>query len=194
MRRTLLMLASVLVLWHAVAEPVVSQVTVRQRWPWSRLVDIDYVLEGVEGGMWDIEVRAFDGTTPLDLPFASLSGDRAAVSNGPGRIVWNPTVTAYTNEQVLTQFTVELTPVQAPLYLIVDLTHAVGTPPVVQYLYEEDLASGAYGTVRDQPCARGHLAGVDRCHQRRGEQNRPSCAASGARFLYRGVRVDPGTT
>jgi len=145
------MLASVLVLWHAVAEPVVSQVTVRQRWPWSRLVDIDYVLEGVEGGMWDIEVRAFDGTTPLDLPFASLSGDRAAVSNGPGRIVWNPTVTAYTNEQVLTQFTVELTPVQAPLYLIVDLTHAVGTPPVVQYLYEEDLASGAYGTVETNP-------------------------------------------
>ena len=26
--------------------PVVSDVAVRQRWPWSRLVDIDYVLSG----------------------------------------------------------------------------------------------------------------------------------------------------
>ncbi|MBP7638000.1 MAG: SUMF1/EgtB/PvdO family nonheme iron enzyme [Kiritimatiellae bacterium] len=151
MKRTLMILASGLALWHAAAAPVVSQVTVRQRWPWSRLVDIDYVLDGVDGGTWDIDVKAFDGTTPLVLPFASLSGDRVSVSNGAGRIVWDPTVTAYTNEQVLTQFSVELTPVQAPLYLIVDLTNAAGTPPAVQYVYEEEFAGGAYGTVETNP-------------------------------------------
>jgi hypothetical protein len=89
MKRTLMILASGLALWHAAAAPVVSQVTVRQRWPWSRLVDIDYVLDGVDGGPWDIDVKAFDGTTPLVLPIASLSGDRVSVSKAQA-IEWDP--------------------------------------------------------------------------------------------------------
>jgi len=103
--------------------PAVSQVTVRQRWPWSRLVDIDFLVTCDATQKVDIAVTAHDGSTELTLPLASLSGDLYGVSHGVRRIIWDPTVTAYTNGQVLTQFNVTLTPLPAlpPTYMIVDL-------------------------------------------------------------------------
>ena len=135
----------------AMADPVISQVTVRQRWPWSRLVDIDYVLTHDTDDPVDVALDASDGVTPLALPSESLTGDIIGVTRGARRIIWDPTVTAYTNDQVLTKFSVELTPVKPPLYMIVDLTNSSGAPSAVQYLYEEDLASGAWGTVETNP-------------------------------------------
>jgi hypothetical protein len=72
-------------------------VTVRQRWPWSKLVDIDYLLTAESDQEADVTLTAYDGQTELTLPFASLSGDLYGVGPGPRRIVWDPTVTAYTN-------------------------------------------------------------------------------------------------
>ncbi|MDD4025253.1 MAG: hypothetical protein PHN85_04950, partial [Kiritimatiellae bacterium] len=96
-----------LVTVSAMAEaPVISQVTVRQRWPWSRLVDIDYVLTCDATQSADVVIEAKDGSAPLDIPPASLTGDIYGVSNGLRRIVWDPMKTAYTNNHVLTQFNV----------------------------------------------------------------------------------------
>jgi formylglycine-generating enzyme required for sulfatase activity len=129
----------------------ISQVTVRQRWPWSRLVDIDYVLSDAAQSV-DIAVAAFNGTTPLTLPPESLTGDLYGVSaDGAHRIVWDPTKTAYTNNEVLAKFNVSLTPVSVPLYMIVDLTKAAGAAGQIEYVYEEDLRAGTWGTWVEDP-------------------------------------------
>ncbi len=140
---------SCLVLSAVADNPTIRDVVIRQRWPWSRLVSIDYVLDCADGQNMDIRLSAFDGTTPLSLPETSLSGDFFGVSRGFRRIVWDPTKTVYTN-QTLERFTVTLTPTQEPLYAIADLTQT-NTPDQIQYLYEADLASGAYGTVATNP-------------------------------------------
>jgi len=122
MKTVLGFFAVCLALGAAAAE--ISGVTVRQRWPWSRLVDIDYVIADATQAV-DIAVTAYNGSTPLTLPDGSLSGDRYGVSSdGTHRIVWDPTVTAYTNAEVLAKFKVALTtqPVSAKRYMIIDLS------------------------------------------------------------------------
>ncbi len=118
--------------------PTVSSVVVRQRWPWSRLVDIDYMLLCEATQRCDVAVAAFDGATPLILPENSLSSDRYGLSDGTHRIVWDPMSTAYTNSAAMAQFRIELTPTLSPLYMIVDLTNAVGTTAHVEYVYPGD--------------------------------------------------------
>ena len=127
------------------AEPEISNVVVRQRWPWSRLVDIDYVLACDTGAQRvDVALTACEGTETLTLPAASLSGDRRNVAKGSRRIVWDPMKTAYTND-VLARFSVELVPTPVPLYMIVDLTNTVGTAAHIEYVYEKDLTNGLWG-------------------------------------------------
>lgn len=103
------------------AEPTISNVSVHQRWPWSRLVNIDYTLTCDDSNRVAVTVTAYNSATPLTLPSASLSGDVDSVLPGTRRIVWDPAKTAYTNE-LLTQFRVDLTPALSPAYMIVNLT------------------------------------------------------------------------
>ena len=123
----------------------ISGVTVRQRWPWSRLVDIDYVLCDATQVV-DVAVTAYNGSTPLTLPDGSLSGDRYSMSaDGTHRIVWDPTVTAYTNNEVLAKFKVSLTPTTSPVYMIVDLTKSAGADGQIEYIYPGDVRLETYG-------------------------------------------------
>jgi len=144
MKMVLASVAACLALGAMAETPVISDVTVRQRWPWSKLVDIDYVLSGAAQDM-DIAVSAFNGANPLTLTETSLTGDLYGVSDGAHRIVWDPTVTAYTNVGVLGQFRVALTPTPAPLYMIVDLTKDAGADGQIEYVYESDLTNGLWG-------------------------------------------------
>jgi formylglycine-generating enzyme required for sulfatase activity len=127
--------AGCLALNAAAAEPTISDVRVHQRWPWSRLVDIDYVLTCDDSNRVDITVAAYNSATPLTLPKASLSGDVDSVLPGTRRIVWDPSKTAYTNE-LLTQFRITLTPALAPAYMIINLAKAKGEDGQVTYLYD----------------------------------------------------------
>ncbi len=131
--------------------PTVSDVVVRQRWPWSRLVDIDYVLSCDFTQQCDVAVAAYSGETLLSLPGKSLSGDLYNVSDGTRRIVWDPMATAYTNGAAMKNVRVTLTPTPVPLYLIVDLTKSVGASGQLTYVYESDLAGGVYGAVQTNP-------------------------------------------
>ncbi|MDD4102413.1 MAG: formylglycine-generating enzyme family protein, partial [Kiritimatiellae bacterium] len=81
----------------------------------------------------------------LDIPPASLTGDIYGVSNGLRRIVWDPMKTAYTNNHVLTQFNVTLTPTPVPIYMIVDLRLDKGDSGQIEYVYEEDLTNDVWG-------------------------------------------------
>ena len=145
MKRVLGSFVACLALNALAADPTISDVTVRQRWPWSRLVDIDYVLTSDATQSVDVVIAAKDGETDLALPSVSLSGDLYSVSRGPRRIVWDPTVTSYTNSQMLTRFSVALTPTTVPLYMIVDLTKSAGADGQIEYVYESDLTNDLWG-------------------------------------------------
>ena len=137
-------LAGSLAFYATAADPVVSDVTVRQQWPWSRLVDIDYVLTGEQGERMDVLLTAMDGLTTLSLPTGSLSGDLYNVVPGQRRIVWDPMMTSYTN-QTFTQFRVDLAATVPPLYMIVDLTKDAGEDEQIEYVSESDLTNGVWG-------------------------------------------------
>jgi hypothetical protein len=128
----------------------IKDVVVRQRWPWSRLVDINYVLTCDPLAKVDVALTVKNGTEPLALPLESLSGDNlCGISQGAHHVVWDPVKAGYTNA-VFTQFNVELTPVPTPLYMIVDLTLALNDPGQITYVYEHDLTNGLWGAwVRD---------------------------------------------
>jgi formylglycine-generating enzyme required for sulfatase activity len=136
--------------------PSIGQITVRQRWPWSRLVDIDYVLGADPDTAYDIQVQAFNGTQYLSIPANAFSGHLYDVTEGVRRIVFDPAKTAYTNSEVMTQFKVSLTPTEAPLYMIVDLTKSAGADGQIEYVHEEDLTNGLWGAwVRNPVTNRG---------------------------------------
>ena len=147
--------AACLVLGAWAEGPTVTGVTVRQRWPWSRQVDIDYTLECDPDQRADITMRAYNGTADVRIPIESLSGELSNVPSGARHAGWHPVQAGYTNE-ILPKFHVELTAVRVPLYLIVDLTKAKGESNQIEYVYEEDLAGGAYGVVATNP-----VVGID---------------------------------
>lgn len=120
----------------SLADPTISDVVVRQRWPWSRLVDIDYVLTDEVGSLTDVTIKGYDGQTALDLPLNSFSGDLYNVAPGFRKIVFNPLKTSYTNEP-MTQFRVEIV-ARTPLYMVVDLTKAKGQEGQIEYIYPGD--------------------------------------------------------
>ena len=124
--------------------PTVSDVTVRQRWPWSRLVDIDYVLTGEVGQKADVTITGYNGATALNIPMNAFSGDLYNVEQGFRRIVFDPAKTAYTN-QPITQFRVNVHAMATPLYTIVDLTKAAFADGQITYVYESDLTNGLWG-------------------------------------------------
>ncbi len=100
-----------LLCYQAIAnEMTISDVVARQRWPWNRLVDIDYVLDCDPSETADIQLTAKNGLMDLDIPPEALAGDLNGVKTGARRITLDPTKTAYTNSQILTRFSVSLTP------------------------------------------------------------------------------------
>jgi len=78
--------------------PDVTAVTMRQRYPWNGLVDVDVAFTGATGETYRIELTATDKTGGTNLPVrtAWLEGAESAVGNpvdvpapGTHRIVWN---------------------------------------------------------------------------------------------------------
>jgi len=139
-------LAGCLALNAMAAEPAITNVAVRQHWPWSRLVNIDYVLScDTATQKVDVIVNAYDGDTALTLPSGTLTGDLHDVTRGQKRIVFDPTKTAYTND-ILTRFNVDLKTSPAPLYMIVDLTKAAGAVGQTEYVYEAELVTNKWGS------------------------------------------------
>ncbi len=112
--------------------PVISDVVARQRWPWSKLVDIDYVLSCEPHERMEVAFTARNGTEPLNIPQAALSGDLRVVAPGPRRIILDPSKTEYAEGEIMTQFNVTLTPSPAPFYMVVDLTKSVGADGQVE--------------------------------------------------------------
>ena len=135
-----MLLTALLTFTASAADPVISDVVVRQRWPWSRLVDIDYTLNNGDPDLSaDITISAYNGSqaTPLYLPEESLSGDLYEVKEGAKRIVWDPTKSAYTNELIM-NFCVNITAQKTPAYMIINLTESIEPSNRIEYVYQDD--------------------------------------------------------
>jgi len=83
----LICIASMWGMFSCAANPIVSDVTAKQRYPWNGMVDIDYTITGDATGM-SLEVSVEDvqnGKTYTPTKFLSL----LPVSEGLHRIIWS---------------------------------------------------------------------------------------------------------
>ena len=127
---------------------VIQQVIVRQQWPWSTDVKVEYKLAEVTSPV-DISVKAFNGNTELPLPATAITGNRYGISeSGIGQFVINP-VAAFGNEKIaIADFRVELELSESKydydevLYKVFCLTN-----DTCNQITRRDLMNGCYGAV-----------------------------------------------
>ena len=106
----------------------IEQVIVRQQWPWSTDVKVEYRLTGVTAPV-DIAVTAYNGETELPLPASAVVGDLYGIdADGVGQFVIDPIAAFGTAKVALANFKVKLAVsasaanVGEVLYKIFDLT------------------------------------------------------------------------
>ena len=128
----------------------IDQVIVRQQWPWSTNVDVEYRLSGVTSPV-DIDIRAYDGGTELDHDrlMSAVSGTRHGISkSGVGVLVIDPVKAFGKSNVVLADFKVKLSisdsagNVNEVIYKIFDLATG-GCTDVTR----AELLDGEYGAV-----------------------------------------------
>ncbi len=132
---------------RAFGEPVVSDVIVQPRWPWSAKVDVHFVLSGVEAPV-DVECAFSNGGADLSVPAASLSGDLADLVNGAYTITWDPGEAGLAEARKLDSLAVELSPVPAKTWMIVDLAASLADTAEARISYTNEVV-GANGEWSD---------------------------------------------
>lgn len=122
-KSAVVMVAAVCAAFAASASSI-QKVLVRQQWPWSPKVNIDYVLEDASGSAHDVKLTLHDGATEIPVEFGSLSGDQFGVLPGERRLVWDPQFGgAKYSSAVLSGLTATVTIEEdEKLYMIVDLS------------------------------------------------------------------------
>lgn len=151
MRKPILLLLAALGLNFANSgAAVIDQVLVRQQWPWSTDVKIEYRISGLDGSTpVDIVVAAYDGDAPLDSArlAESLSGDVYGISeNGIGTILLDPIKAFGSDKTALADFNVALSlqistgNMTEVLYKVVDLNTGA-----VEDIRRRDFLNGRFG-------------------------------------------------
>lgn len=130
---------------NAVLAATVEQQTVRQRWPFSRVIDVAYVLSADPNEFCDVRPTLYDGDTQIDAGPLSLSGQFAYVSDGSHRMTIDLSKSAMKDVKSIASFRVVLTPVESPLYMIVDIRRTGAADQRVEYVTRTDILSGRYG-------------------------------------------------
>ena len=127
---------------------VIDQVIVRQQWPWSTDIKVEYRLLEVDAAHpVDLAVKAYNGDVELTLPEAAIKGDRYGISDGVGTLVIDPVAAFGTAKVALANFKVKLTVTDSPaninevIYKIVCLTNGVVTD-----VTRSDIKNGLYGS------------------------------------------------
>ena len=129
----------------------INQVIVRQQWPWSTKVKVEYSLSGVDASHpVDIAVSTFNGDDPLPSTNlrAAIEGNLYGITEEFGEFYIDPVI-AYGTEKIgMTKFKVKLAVsdssanIGETLYKIFDLTNG-GCTDVTR----RDLLNGKYGAV-----------------------------------------------
>jgi len=132
------------------ADPSVERVIVRQQWPWSTDVKVEYSLSGVDANNpVDISVKAFNGET--ELPSATLdaaiTGERYGVTSAVGSFLIDPIAAFGTSQIALGNFSVQLSvsgssaSMVEPLYKIIRIADGDCTD-----VSKADILNGKYGS------------------------------------------------
>lgn len=128
----------------------IDQVIVRQQWPWSTDIVVEYRLSGVTAPV-DITVEAFNGDTKLDTDAlrTAIKGNRYAVTKeGLGEFTIDPVKAFGTADVALVNFKVKLSVSDSPanidevIYKIFDLKDGSCTD-----VTRAELLNGDYGSV-----------------------------------------------
>lgn len=142
----------------AIAAPVVSDVLVRQMWPWEKRIRVTCTIGGVtDGHEARLRITAYRGETFLgEIPDAALSGDVWALFGGAGRkTVWvDPSKTDLLPSEGAVEdlrIVVQAEDVGTVLYKVVDLTKEAGEAGQQVCVSEKDLNAGLYGACETNP-------------------------------------------
>ena len=130
---------------------VIDQVIVRQQWPWSTDVKIEYRLSGVTSPV-DISVTAYNGTNKLDNSNIddALTGNRYGVTDSVGTIILDPVKAFGGTKVAIADFRVELelsesaANIDEVLYKVFSLTNS---SEAVVNITRRELLNGKYGSV-----------------------------------------------
>ena len=107
----------------------ITSVLVRQQWPWSADIKVEYNVSGNES-VFDLQVEAYDGATRIDSAKLekAMTGERYAIAGtGVKTLIIDPVKLFGTGKVSIADFKVKLTPVATPssmteaLYRIYDL-------------------------------------------------------------------------
>lgn len=128
----------------------VDHVLVRQLWPWSTDIQVEYELNGVTAPV-DLQVKAYKGETEIALPANALKGKLYAIDEaGAGTFFIDPVAVFGTSRTAIADFRVSVEAVASqasmtdPLYMILDLVTGDKT-----YLSKADFFNGAAGEKAD---------------------------------------------
>ncbi len=146
---------------------VIEQVIVRQQWPWSTDVKVEYKLSGVTSPV-DISVKAYNGGVELDSSrlAASMTGDRYGIAeDGVGTIIIDPVKAFGTAKVALANFKVKLSLSESTiqnsqdvLYRILDLE---SNPVTYEDVRRADFYNGKYGDFVTDFTEIGKMIGSD---------------------------------
>jgi len=133
----------------------VEQVIVRQQWPWSTDIKVEYKLSGVDAEHpVNLGVRAFNGETEIDpaLLAGAVRGNVYGLSeSGVGELLIDPVAIFGEQSVKLNNFKVKLSLSDSDsnanevVYKIFDLTAETGTFPCKD-VTRADIINGRYGT------------------------------------------------
>lgn len=152
MMKNILTIGCLMIVPVAFAEATVDKVLVRQQWPWSREVRVDYEVSGAEGAGVDLAVEVRAGDLTLDtaaIVQATVKGGIHGVKNGYGFFAFDPQK-AFGNALPSREISVKLTVDKAadPLvdrveYRVFDLENGTVTDLRRRDFYDRP---GIYGT------------------------------------------------
>ena len=148
MKRSNLLLASMLTLSAVCANAAeITQLLVRQQWPWSPLVTIDYTL-GNAAMLQDIDVTLTANGQTIPVDRAAFSGDLYVRANSQGRIIFDPAKSGQAALGIVENVVFTLTPSDSSvenlevLYKIISLSDGA-----MEDVTRGSLLNGDYGSV-----------------------------------------------
>ena len=125
----------------------VSDVVVRQRWPYANLVDVYYTLSGSDGPC-DIEVTVSAEGGSVVLQDGALTGDLRDVEPGFRRLTFDPSRSGIAGLTSASDFSVSLAVRPTRIYMIVDLNPALDNTVAARITYTNEII-GANGEWSD---------------------------------------------
>ena len=134
----------------ALSAATLSDVTFEQSWPWSKLCRGSYTLTGASSPV-DVVVEATGENGRVRLPMTAFDGSFFGVTDGTHPFTFDPTAFGYTNNTVLTGFSLSLTvqgetAADAGLYMVLDLAQAKAgnAAGAVSYCNAPDLGANGW--------------------------------------------------